>query len=186
VLSIYQKIIKKIIMKNNNNCVRFGLVFWVGITMTFVSLLSGCSSGGIAGLTSCEGVVNLNGQPLENASVTFIPITATSNRSAGGMTDAQGHYKLFTNTNAGILPGEYKVTITKSIPATEKDALLVKEMTNATEQNKGVIPSSYDDVTVNFKSLTGKYANQQTSDLIVTVSNNGNRQQNFDLVTDEK
>jgi hypothetical protein len=161
-------------------------VFGVCVAMTFVLLLSGCSGGGIAGLAPCEGVVSLNGKPLENASVTFIPTTTTSNRSAGGMTDAQGHYKLFTNTSTGILPGEYKVTITKSIPETEKDALLVKEMTIATEKNNGVIPSSYDEVIVNFKSLTGKYADPKTSDLTVKITNKGNRQQNFNIITDEK
>jgi hypothetical protein len=181
-----------VILRNGNsmmkpifhtNCgMALGSIFWIGVTMTFTLLLSGCSGGGIAGLVSCEGIVSLNGQPLENASVTFIP--TTGNRSAGGMTNAQGHYKLSTNLNVGVLPGEYKVTITKSVPETEKDALLVQEMTAATEKNNGVIPASYDDVVVKYKSLTGKYGQQQNSDLIVTISNKGNKQQNFDLIVE--
>jgi hypothetical protein len=174
----------KILMKNKNNYnyKNFGLSSAVCIMVIFISLLSGCSGGGIKGLVPCEGVVKVNGQPLADASIAFAP-TKTNGRSAGGMTNSDGYYKLSTNLNVGVLPDEYKVTIIKSIPATEKDVQLIKEMYEAAEKG---IASSGDDVVVNFKSLTGKYANPQTSDLTVIISGKGNKQQNFDLVVEEK
>jgi hypothetical protein len=170
-------------MKNKNNNKNFGLSFTFGVAVIFILLLLGCSGNSISGLVPCSGTIKVNGQPLANANVTFASLT--NGRSAGGMTDNNGYYKLNTNLDSGILPGEYKVTIIKSIPATAKDEQLIKEMNEAAEKNNGNIPSQYDDVIINYKSLTGKYANPKTSDLTVTISDNGNPQQNFDLVVDE-
>lgn len=168
-------------MKNNFS--NFSFAFFTGMTMILISSLLGCSGGDtINGLVPCEGTVKLNGKPLKNASIIFAP--KTNGRSAGGMTNENGYYNLHTNTYVGVLPGEYKVTVIKSVPETEKDEQLIQEMKDATEKNNGVIPDSYNDVVVNFKSLTGKYGNAPTSDLNVIISDKGSKQQNFDLVVE--
>ncbi|MDR2346095.1 MAG: carboxypeptidase-like regulatory domain-containing protein [Planctomycetaceae bacterium] len=172
-------------MKNNkkNNFVNFNLLSIV-IAVTMIILTSlGCSKNTISGLVPCEGIVTLNGQPLENASIIFAP-AASNGRSAGGMTNENGYYNLRTNTSVGVLPGDYKVTVIKSIPETEKDVKLIDEMRTAAEKNNGTIPDSYNDVVITYKSLTGKYNNSQTSDLSVTITKQGNKQQNFDLKVD--
>ena len=60
------------------------------------------------------GTVTLDGQPVENASVTFIP---TTKLPAGGVTDAAGKFTLKTIEGPyelnGAIPGKYKVVITK-------------------------------------------------------------------------
>jgi hypothetical protein len=175
-------------MKFKSNYKIFNLSFVICFVLIFILLLLGCSGGGIAGLVPCEGTITLNGQPLENATINFAPLATGQSdaRSAGAMTNSIGYYKLSTNLNTGILPGEYKVTIIKSIPATEKDVQMIKEMSAAIEKNNGSIPDSYDDVVVNYKSLTGQYANPQTSNLTVIIADKGNKQQNFDLVVEEK
>ncbi|MDR2642608.1 MAG: carboxypeptidase-like regulatory domain-containing protein [Planctomycetaceae bacterium] len=167
-----------------NNYKKFSLSFKISLITIFISLLLGCSGSNISGLVPCEGTVQINGQPVENANVIFSP--KTSGRSAGGMTDNKGFYKLHTNVEVGVLPGEYHVTIVKSVPATEKDAQLIREMQTAAEQNDGVVPSAFDNAVVNFKSLTGKYDNQKTSDLTVVIPDKGNKQQNFNLVVEQK
>jgi hypothetical protein len=68
-----------------------------------------------------EGVVTLDGEPLEGATVTFVPVSAGQGMSATGLTDAQGKYTLTAvgggeveaTAGAGTLPGEYHVGVVK-------------------------------------------------------------------------
>ncbi|PQO41024.1 carboxypeptidase-like regulatory domain-containing protein [Blastopirellula marina] len=58
--------------------------------------------------------VTLDGEPVEGAAVVFSPID--SGRSATGITDVQGHVEMGTvMPGDGVLPGQYLVTVTKSI-----------------------------------------------------------------------
>jgi hypothetical protein len=81
-------------------CFLFILVVAVG--------LSGCGGG----LASVEGVVTLDGQPVEGASVSFAPQDDTG-KPASGATDAQGRFKLSTAGKPGAENGTYKVVVTK-------------------------------------------------------------------------
>jgi hypothetical protein len=64
-----------------------------------------------------QGVVTLNGQPVEKANVLFMP-AAGQPQAATGITDAAGKFSLTTFIGpkefAGALPGEYKIVVTKS------------------------------------------------------------------------
>jgi hypothetical protein len=68
-----------------------------------------------------EGVVTLDGEPVAEATVTFIPVTDGQGCSATGRTDASGTYKLTAvptgeltaEPGAGTLPGEYYVGVRK-------------------------------------------------------------------------
>ena len=93
--------------------------------LPFVCLLvlfSGCGPGGPA-LQYVEGVVTLDGKPVEDANISFAPkqVLETDNDNgpllAGGQTDANGRYKLSTSLSTGIdkgtTVGEYVVTIVK-------------------------------------------------------------------------
>ena len=59
-----------------------------------MSLVLGCSRG--PELANVEGVVTLDGQPLEKVEVIFLPDSEKGNTGprASSYTDAQGHYKL--------------------------------------------------------------------------------------------
>ena len=78
-----------------------------------------------------EGVVTLDGQPVPEATVTFVPVQDGVGASATGMTDAEGKYVLTAvgagigaELGAGTLPGEYYVGVLKvslpDIPPSDK------------------------------------------------------------------
>ena len=68
----------------------------------------GCGPGGPP-IESVEGTVTLDGKPLPNASVVFVP---ENGRPAGATTDSQGHYVLtFTEGRQGAMLGKHKVRI---------------------------------------------------------------------------
>lgn len=66
-----------------------------------------------------EGIVTLDGAPVANATVTFVPVQEGTGASATGTTDAAGKYtltavgKIGAQIGAGTLPGEYFVAVQK-------------------------------------------------------------------------
>ena len=84
------------------------------IVLMIVFAAVGC---GPKGLQTCyvEGIVTLDGQPLEGAVITFIPVAADGKTAAGG-SDATGKYTLTSDggePDKGAVEGEYKVTVKK-------------------------------------------------------------------------
>jgi hypothetical protein len=76
------------------------------------ALLACAGCGKDAKTVKVQGVVTLDGKPLEGATVTFIPLEGGSGRMASGRTDSDGTFQLTTfRTYDGALPGEYKVTV---------------------------------------------------------------------------
>ena len=72
--------------------------------------VAGCGADGpeIAGV---EGTVTMDGKPLPNAAVVFVP--EEGGRPAGARTDENGHYVLnFSGGRQGTIPGKNKVQIT--------------------------------------------------------------------------
>ncbi len=75
-------------------------------------LLAGCGKGGPE-IASVKGKVTMDGTPLANASVVFVP---EHGRPAGGRTDSDGNYELtFTSGRMGTMPGKNKVKISTQI-----------------------------------------------------------------------
>jgi len=76
-------------------------------------LLSGCSGRDASETIPVEGSVLLDGKPLEDATVAFIP--KASGHPAAGKTNAQGKFTLSTfAVNDGAIPGQHTVLISKS------------------------------------------------------------------------
>ena len=75
----------------------------------------GCpSSGGNIGWV--EGVVTLDGEPVEGATVRFYP--AGGERGSSGKTDGNGYYELRqTRSQQGAIIGEHKVTLSTKVEA---------------------------------------------------------------------
>ncbi|HIK91272.1 MAG TPA: carboxypeptidase regulatory-like domain-containing protein [Planctomycetes bacterium] len=72
-------------------------------------VITGCGASGPE-IASVEGKVTMDGQPLANAAVVFVP---ENGRPSGARTNAQGEYELtFTEGRRGATPGKYKVRIT--------------------------------------------------------------------------
>lgn len=76
--------------------------------LLLVVLLSGCGSDGPE-LAEVTGTVTVDGKPVPNAILTFIP---TGGSTSYGKTDEQGKYTLmFTDTKYGAMIGTHKVEI---------------------------------------------------------------------------
>jgi hypothetical protein len=87
-------------------------VYYIGLsTLLVVFLLAGSGCGNR--LVPVEGVVTLDGKPVEGATVMFVP-TEGSGRPATGATESDGSFRLKSfDSGDGILPGNYKVTVSK-------------------------------------------------------------------------
>jgi hypothetical protein len=81
----------------------------------------GCGSGDGHNLDSVKGMVTLDGEPVSGASVAFVPTGDNpSKMTATGVSNEKGIYRLFSQTQAGVAAGEYKVLIAKTTePRTE-------------------------------------------------------------------
>ena len=125
-----------------------------------MSLLSaGCGSGADRPSTAkTEGTVIFENQPLEGASVSFIP---ANGRPASGFTDANGHFILRTFEAAdGAIPGKHTVIISKLASDTKKTDDIYAEQ-------KSAIPE--------------KYADLKKSGLTAAVNADGENKFDFDL-----
>jgi hypothetical protein len=79
---------------------------------------TGCGPSG-PDIASVEGTVTMDGKPLPNAAVVFIP---ENGRPAGATTDEQGHYVLnFTSGRKGAIPGKNTIRITTLRDADTKE-----------------------------------------------------------------
>jgi hypothetical protein len=82
-----------------------------GVLMT-VFVLSGCGGDSGPELGTVKGKVTSGGQPLANATVTFVP-AGQKGTTASGQTGADGTYELaYSLSRKGCEPGSYSVTIT--------------------------------------------------------------------------
>lgn len=82
---------------------------WVGTLAMVALLFTGCGSGGPE-IAHVSGRVTMDGKPLANATVVFIP---ENGRPAGARTDADGKYVLnFTEGRRGAMPGKNTIRIT--------------------------------------------------------------------------
>ncbi|WP_232100768.1 Ig-like domain-containing protein [Gimesia fumaroli] len=78
--------------------------------------LWGCGGGSdTPPLGQVSGTVTLDGQPLEQAQVTFQP---ENGRASIGETDSEGNYELsYTGTTSGALLGAHQVVIISAVEA---------------------------------------------------------------------
>jgi hypothetical protein len=85
-------------------CWRVG--WFVAVLLTFGA---GCGGREFA---EVEGTVTLDGKPLPDVEIVFVPAAARGN-NANAYTDAQGRYKLQTarDRKDGTAPGRFQVTI---------------------------------------------------------------------------
>ena len=119
-----------------------------GLSLVVV-VLTGCGSGGLE-LAPVEGVVTLDGTPLEGATVLFHP--AEGGKPATGTTDAEGKFTLTTrNFGEGAQVGMNNVSVCKE---------------KKTESSANVEEGEIADVVY---ETPAKYASPKTSELSVDV-----------------
>ena len=105
------------------------------IGISGVLIAAGCSSNSVVypEVAAVVGVVTLNGQPLQAATITFVP---EAGRSSSGVTDSSGKYSLhYTGTIRGAMLGTHRVMIKKMVPDKNFTASAVEQfMDKATSQ----------------------------------------------------
>lgn len=123
--------------------------------------LTGCPGGAGVKTEYVEGVVTLDGTPVPEATVMFVPVTEGQGMSATGRTDASGVYKLTAaatgeataTAEGGTLPGEYYVGVIKSVTETamseeeahEKGVEYVAPAPGQAPEVTHVVPQKYND-----------------------------------------
>lgn len=125
----------------------------------------GCSHGEeLPELVPVSGKITIDGKPLANASIVFMPADPKEEEGLEkvnrphGTTNEAGEYELEWNENAaGAPPGQYKVIV-----------MAVKPM--ADEDGEGMV-----------WLIPQKYGNPRTSGLSATVKDDGDSDLNFDL-----
>ncbi|MGL4595797.1 MAG: hypothetical protein ACRCUY_13830 [Thermoguttaceae bacterium] len=130
-----------------------------------------------------EGVVTLDGTPVEKATVNFIPKPVDYDPNdinrpllASGFTDEKGQYRLSSvmggNIGGGTTVGEYIVTIVK------------KEQTNKPVVTSANIPKNINNIRPVFQYIVPeKFEKRETSGVELSVGKGKNRF-NFDLKSD--
>jgi prepilin-type N-terminal cleavage/methylation domain-containing protein/prepilin-type processing-associated H-X9-DG protein len=102
-------------------------VWLIALAFGFV----GCGHGqrSTVALVPATGKVTLDGQPLADATVEFVPDGDTKGQGGSGKTNAEGVYTLSTPFGeAGVPAGDYKVVITKSntpAPASAEPGVII-------------------------------------------------------------
>lgn len=93
---------------------------------------AGCSSSGGPELARVTGSIKLDGTPLPEASVTFVP---ESGRPSFGVTDSDGRFDLmYTNDKRGAMPGEHTIRVSTHHPGDQE---------SGTRAQPERIPASY-------------------------------------------
>lgn len=142
-------------------------------------VLLGCGRGPGLKTQRVEGVLTLDGKPVEGATVTFVPVKEGQGASAVGVTDASGKFTLTvaatgrarTSPGAGTLPGEYFVGVVKTtseVPASEEEE---EASGKAASTSPGTSPSAEPKLV---HVVPPKYNNPRTSGLRVTVKEGPN------------
>ena len=87
--------------------VRRSTILFVIAAVMAVAPSAGCG-GGADGRLPVSGSVTMNGAPLHDATIEFVPQSSGSSSFAGA-TILDGQYSI--SANRGLVPGEYKVVI---------------------------------------------------------------------------
>lgn len=118
-------------------------------------LATGCNESGL-NLAPAEGVVTLDGQPVADAGVLFVPSDPSQGLPAMGVTDAAGAFSLRTVNDDGAVIGDYRVSISKS------------------EQSLQPVPGSRALRHIVKRHVPEKYEGADTSGLTATVAEDKN------------
>ncbi|MCA9248788.1 MAG: carboxypeptidase regulatory-like domain-containing protein [Planctomycetales bacterium] len=80
----------------------------VAVLVSALMVLAGCGEN----VEPAIGTVTLDGQPLPDAFLTFVP-RGEQGSPGFAKTDSAGHYEMVRGSNdSGLIPGEYEVRIT--------------------------------------------------------------------------
>lgn len=125
---------------------------WLALTLlTALTIHSvGCRRGNPLGTVPVEGKVTHNGQPVEGATISYIP--EGDGRPATAVSGAGGAYSLVTLDYTGAIPGKYAVVVRKSdVTAQSTQPVSMEEALKLNNRPppppKELLPAKYSDAT---------------------------------------
>ena len=136
---------------------------YVLLLLVLCCVVLGCGKKAkLTGLYPMKGKLTLNGEPVEGALVTLVPLSFTGDAlAASGETDAEGAFKVQTmDPGDGAFPGEYFITVTKKEVVGKMPT--AEELDAARDAGKRMIINSKN-------TFPPKYEKTGTSGLKVTV-----------------
>jgi hypothetical protein len=143
---------------------------WLPVVL-FAFLITGCSEDGPV-LYPVEGVVKLDGKPLQNAELTFAPDPSNPEPTAGSaMTAEDGTYKARFQGRFGLATGKYKVAIRK---------IEITDNAKVPEAIKGD-PTQMEMMGSFKQKLPDKYAALDKTTFMAEVSAEGKKSFDFEL-----
>ena len=167
---------------------RFVFIFSVGLFGSICILQSGC--GGASGdfpVAPVSGVVTMDGSPLADATVTFVPSVGAANSEAGpfsrAKTDKDGKFSLETRDGLrGAVVGSHQVEISRESGQVEQEVQreLERLRRKAITANKDLSQKEEMDLVLR---LTKKYQDlpNKFDGLQFSVQAEGTSEANFDL-----
>jgi hypothetical protein len=91
-----------------------------------------------------SGTITLDGKPLGNTEVTFIPTGNTKGRGATGFTTAEGRFELsVSNGRPGVPAGEYRVVLNKLVMPDGSDFPLNSPVPPIESPARELLPACY-------------------------------------------
>jgi hypothetical protein len=138
-----------------------------------ILLVAGAAAGCGGKTVKVEGIVTLDGTPVQGATVIFVP--QGGEREANGLTDADGVFHLTTfNTGDGAMPGTYKVTVEKhAVPTDLGGTPTPDDPDSMRKAMQDRAKNAQKDPRANKSSLPADYANQKTTPLQFTIPSSG-------------
>ena len=134
----------------------------------------GCSDGAC----KVSGVITLDGQPLAEANVSFVPKTEGVGELAAGTTDSTGTYHLQTLSGKilrGTFPGEYVVVVRKSEPIWDGKSYYPAVGDGEPMKRMQVI-----------EKLPRKYTMSSSTPFSATITKGGENKFDFNVESDKK
>jgi hypothetical protein len=140
------------------------------LALLFLLPLFGCNADdGLPKTVPAKGTVSVDDKPIEGAVVVLMQDSGTY--FARGITDKSGNFSLDAfETKKGAVPGEYKVTVSKTVTVENKTKMskaLEQEALEAAGGDASLINTGW------VNDLPNKYANPGTSKLSVTIPEDG-------------
>ena len=143
---------------------RFPVRYGVSLAVVLAFTGSGCGRR----TYPVEGVVLLDGDPLEGATIVFEP--EESGQPAVGTTAADGSFQLSTQAGTGALPGNYRVHLTKITGPKPERPAWVGRREPPSESEKAAYRRQVADVKQKQREWVPKiYTNTATTPLRFTV-----------------
>lgn len=134
------------------------LILCIGILIS--NLACGKSGQPGVGTDTVSGTVKFKGTPLAGAVVTFHPMTKEGRTAVGRTTDSGSFLLTTVKSDDGAIPGEYRVTVSKSVDeSSESTAPFDMAAPAKPAKFKSVIPD--------------KFSKPDTSGLTATVKKGG-------------